>query len=171
VPTSSAGKVSVPFSATNPVHGFFVFNWTGTSISGSYNGTFAEFEDASNNELCLAGIKISGANYVLNLWSGSWGSGGTTAITMDTTYCLWLDYTEGTGANAACTAYLAAATGTSSALVCTKPGSPEMSITTGTPTTEAAQLDYLTTNISGYSVTNIYDWIRVSPSTIGSSPQ
>lgn len=109
--------------------------------------------DSSGNVMCSVTFTSAGA---LQITVGSSTTNGS--YSFDQNYHLWLHYTKGTGANAVGEAYIST-TGT-------KPGSPNVSRTSGTSTADVARLKLDPANTHNMWI----DKIRVSATTIGSNP-
>lgn len=137
-------------TAVDSVNFFFIVNH---KVLAASNSIF-EIVDSVGTSL----ISISNANPEWRIFCGTVSDFSTT-ITQGTTYFVWGDYLKGTGANAVCHLYTATTS--------TKPGSPGITITNGDATTQTAFTVMMATDATAQT---IYDKLRVSSTTIGSSP-
>ena len=83
----------------------------------------------------------------------------TTILSATSTYIVWLDYTPGTGSNAITNLYVAVDSGDD--CIETKPGTPLLTLTTGTSTLAARVLALRQSNTM--SATFLYDNVEVNP--------
>lgn len=88
-------------------------------------------------------------------WIGIDGAGDGTAVAVDTTVHVWVEYIKGTGSNAIKRLYIST-TGT-------KPGSPSEQVTNGTETGQAARFYFETWASGGGNA--YYDTFRLSRTT------
>lgn len=95
---------------------------------------------------------------VLRITHGGTQAVGTFAISANTTYYVWADYTKGTGSDGVAHLYVSSTT--------TKPGTADATITTGTATTDVASIYYGQNSTAVY----IFDHIIQNPTSIGSNP-
>jgi hypothetical protein len=87
--------------------------------------------------------------------------GEVVSISANTTYCIWMDYTAGTGSNGTLYSYVS----TPSGGVCTKPASASATVTTGTST---ASVDTVRVGKdAAEDLLIIFDKILVDDTTIG----
>jgi hypothetical protein len=147
-PSGIPGKVST-YTAQDTVYFYLLLNHA-TLVGGA--NSFGLF-DSSDGVV----LDVSNANPEFRLHCGT-TTAFSTAITQGTTYSVWGDYTKGTGANAVCHLYHSTTT--------TKPGSPNITITTGTATTQASKVRLG----SNSTAVHIYDHVRISTTAIGSAP-
>jgi len=110
----------------------------------------ASFRDSSGSEIA----RLENQNNNFKIVHGSTSS-GTAAFSDDTLYYVWLEYTAGSGSDGVLDFYFATTD--------SKPGSADLSITTGTSTSDCARL-----RLGGESFANamFYDNIQVSESAI-----
>jgi hypothetical protein len=142
------GKVA-SYTAQDTVYFYLLLNHT-TLVGGA--NSFGILDGSGNVVL-----DVSNANPEFRLHCGT-VTAFSTSITQGTTYSVWGDYTKGTGANAVCHLYHSTTT--------TKPGSPNITITNGDATAQAASV-----RLGSFSTAvHLYDHVRVSTIAIGSNP-
>ena len=149
---ASSGIVK-SFTAQDPVYFFFLFR---TPVFGSTEKIFRLLASDDTELMYIANVAPEFAIYCDDQMHYS------TAMLINTTYCIWGDYTKGTGNNAVCHLYHVAISGSD----CTKPGSPNITGTNGNSQLTASKIEMYMDNAGLW----IYDHIRVGTSAFGSNP-
>lgn len=149
--TASGQGGYATFTSQSEVWGYFMFNAT---IAG--DGFLWHFYDSTGASLVSRVRILSGGSF--RVYNGATDSDGGSWST-STTYHCWIRYKAGTGSNAETDFWVSSST--------TKPGSPTVSITTGTSTDDAGRVA-INPMDSGEAI--ILDKFRVDDENIGSNP-
>jgi hypothetical protein len=139
-----------PFVYANSFYLYFQARW---NTWGNYNNII--YWDDSNYNIVIG---LYADNAKAEIKHGSVGVFGTTALTANTTYHFWVEWTKGTGANGTLKLFVST-TGV-------KPANPEANITTGNGAAPARM--YLGPTGSGPNA--IFDRLLVDDVPIGSNP-
>ena len=117
------------------------------------------FQLLNSSDTIVAGcaFRSDGSVRAINGTSTLDSAGGL--VSPATTYCVWLHYTKGTGANGVTDVYVSNTS--------TIPGSPTISVTSGDASTDASKFRMFA---NSFGVVAVYDKVRVSTSAIGSNP-
>jgi hypothetical protein len=144
-------------TATSPVYAFWEMNIGNLGVSTGYNTVNVYLFDASANSLAnFIVTNPSGTRYA-GIADQSTNNASSFQLTQGTTYYVWMDYTKGTGSNAIYHLYINNAP--------SKPGSPTLTVSTGTSTADVSYVDFCAWNSTGYiSDSVVYDHIRISSS-------
>lgn len=138
------------FGAAGPVVVDFILNEGALPASGS--NIVLQILDASSAALASVKIAYNGRIY-LDHGSASTLSAGS--VSTGTAYHYWLEYTPGTGSNGLASLYWTAYTGSE-----VKPGSANVTVSTGTATQVGAKCLFLQSNVA--SIGGTYDLIEVN---------
>jgi hypothetical protein len=144
-------RVYKAFTAQSQVYLFARVRW---AADAGDDTPILTLRDSSGNTLCTLLVRSGGGAF--RLYHGTTFGNASSSPTANTTYYVWISYTAGTGANGAATLHWGTAT--------TKPGSADISVSTGTATADAAQIHCETGEYGG---THDYDQILVSDEAIG----
>ena len=139
------------FTAQAHVYGHFMFRTTDVTqaAAGQYIFELWNGEEASLGAIYLA------YNGVLRGYHGTATANGSTLVN-DTTYHIWWEYIAGSGSDGVLNIWLSTST--------TKPGSPDVSINTGTST---LAVDNVGMSSSRTGPVNYYDQVYVDDAPIG----
>lgn len=152
VSSDAGGKGYASFSAQTDI-------WTRFMISAdsfASSPILHELRDSSGVEQLYFRVLADGR---IRLMNGAYTEAGTgsTTLTINTAYYVWIRYVAGSGSNAAYTVYVSATS--------TRPGSAELTITNGTSTGSIAR--WYSAPLGNGAVTK-FDNVLVSASEIGS---
>lgn len=142
------------FTAQSDVWAYFQMNLS--AISGSQ--FIFSFRTSADVKVCSLRVLSDGTFRIYDTSQTVTASTSAGFISTSTTYHVWVHRTKGSGANELVEAYVAT--------TATKPGSPTVTLNTGTGTADAARVAVEGWNDGNY----IYDKIRVAASSIGSNP-
>jgi hypothetical protein len=152
------------FTPTAHVVGFLAFHPI-TTVNGTANDTVFNIVDGSGNCLMCVFVYGSGGSEHLASYNASDRtiSDSGQVVANGTTYYIWSEYAAGSGSNGTIKLWVSTTT--------TKPGSPQLSVTTSSSTASAAAI-YLN---SSYGTQWVEDGVLVCsiakcPSGIGSNP-
>lgn len=145
---------SPTWAGTSPTHAFFRFR-ANTSLN-NWNTSIFYLYDATDTE--VARIRLDNDGTPMIYHGSASAVNWSLQLAANTTYYFWIDYTPGTGANGILNWYHSTTT--------TKPGSPTLSITTGTSTTNPIYLKLTGGYNSGGGI-YLYDQVYVDDSVIG----
>lgn len=149
----SACNATNSFASNGTIYAFFMIEGLATNGNGASICSLLDSADAT-----MAVVKLTSADvFRLELGTGVNNSSVSMATT-GSVYYVWLDYQQGTGANAVGHLYVATTS--------TKPGSASATVSNGSTTGQASKIKLAT----GSGIQMVYDKIRVSLSNIGSSP-
>lgn len=150
---SSGDSSYASFAAQSSVWFYCMFRFP--SATNNNTSHLIQLRDSGGAEVC--GMRFaSGGVYTISHGTAN-ASSAASAYASATTYHIWLHYTKGTGANGTLDLYFSSTS--------TQPGSPSLSITTGTATADAAQIF-----LQRGTTIMVIDKVRVSASAIGSAP-
>jgi len=130
--TAYSFLVSPQFGASQWFYGLFKV----TTLNASAAVTCLELRNSS--DVAVAVVQLRSSNAAFTILHGATSQNGSNNLSAATLYYMWINYVPGSGANGALHVYYSTTT--------TRPGSPSVSITTGTATTDAVILVHASRN-------------------------
>lgn len=151
---SAGNMVQTPsFAAQSALYVYFVMRVTENAWKTDGNARICSLRSGSSEE---AAVPLSNAR-VPSVLHGSASAAASSALTLNTTYHIWVEYVAGTGANGQMLLYISSNG--------TKPGSPTVTLTTGTSTASIDSVQFGRAIAGNASL--IFDTMRVASTVIG----
>lgn len=144
----------ITYTSGNTVYGFFMVEQV--TANDNYSGAnWVAGYDSTDTKI----FSIQNRHSAIRLYHGTAQNEIYPTVAVGTPYYVWWDYTPGTGANGTANFYWSTDG--------TKPGSPNLSVSNGTSTTDVQYIQHQTlyNTSSGYK---LYDKSLISTTTIGS---
>lgn len=143
---TDGGQTTNTFSATPDVSVSFMLRFPSQTVGTGANDGLRMW-DSSGTLICWVRLEGFTTTYGARVYHGAINQTSNLGFTTDTTYYIWVDYYQGTGSDGVARLFYNTTD--------TKPGSPSVSVTNGTATTQASAIGFITDGSPVYIIDEV----------------